>query len=214
MAAEWVMPEQPRVSTSASSMMPFLTFSVSLHAPCCGAHQPTPCVKPEMSVISFACTQLPSSGMGAGPWLGPLATQIIFSTSCVYCIVRPPSFAQKTGDSPIQTWAITQPREILLRAHVRCAHNDSLYTILYYITICAWFNAKSRFLTEKCARIALASCVCAWRLNCFRRESGMDPFPGERIFHSLLRKQSAAMPNSPVAPAHPTTPHPIYANCG
>ena len=44
MAAEWVMPEQPMVSTRASSMTPFFTFSDSLHAPCCGAHQPTPCV--------------------------------------------------------------------------------------------------------------------------------------------------------------------------
>ena len=33
-AAEWVMPEQPMVSTSASSMMPFLTLSESLQAPC------------------------------------------------------------------------------------------------------------------------------------------------------------------------------------
>ena len=55
------------VSTSASSMTPFFTFSVSLQAPCCGAHQPTPWVKPEMSEISLACTHLPSSGMGAGP---------------------------------------------------------------------------------------------------------------------------------------------------
>ena len=74
MAAEWDMPEQPIVSTSASSMTPFLTFRVSLQAPCCGAHQPTPCVKPEISEISFACTHLPSSGMGAGPWYAPLAT--------------------------------------------------------------------------------------------------------------------------------------------
>ena len=43
-AAEWVMPEQPMVSTSASSMTPFFTFRLSLHAPCCGAHQPTPWV--------------------------------------------------------------------------------------------------------------------------------------------------------------------------
>ena len=67
MAAEWVMPEQPMVSTRASSMTPFFTFSVSLHAPCWGAHQPIPWVKPEMSEISLACTHLPSSGMGAGP---------------------------------------------------------------------------------------------------------------------------------------------------
>ena len=33
MAAEWVIPEQPMVSTSASSMMPFLMFRVSLQAP-------------------------------------------------------------------------------------------------------------------------------------------------------------------------------------
>ena len=44
MAAECVIPEQPIVSTSASSMMPFFTLRESLHAPCCGAHQPTPCV--------------------------------------------------------------------------------------------------------------------------------------------------------------------------
>ena len=67
MAAEWVMPEQPMVSTRASSMTPFLMFRLSLHAPCCGAHQPTPWVKPEISLISFAWTHLPSSGMGAGP---------------------------------------------------------------------------------------------------------------------------------------------------
>ena len=48
------MPEQPRVSTRASSMTPFLMLSVSLQAPCCGAHQPTPWVKPEMSLISLA----------------------------------------------------------------------------------------------------------------------------------------------------------------
>ena len=34
MAAEWVIPEQPMVSTRASSMIPFLTFSESLQAPC------------------------------------------------------------------------------------------------------------------------------------------------------------------------------------
>ena len=55
-AAECVMPEQPMVSTRASSMTPFFTLRVSLQAPCCGAHQPTPCVKPEMSLISFAWT--------------------------------------------------------------------------------------------------------------------------------------------------------------
>ena len=33
-AAECVMPEQPIVSTSASSMMPSFTFRVSLQAPC------------------------------------------------------------------------------------------------------------------------------------------------------------------------------------
>ena len=44
MAAEWVMPEQPTVSTSASSMTPFLTFRDSLQAPCWGAHQPMPWV--------------------------------------------------------------------------------------------------------------------------------------------------------------------------
>ena len=34
MAAEWVIPEQPMVSTSASSMTPSFTFRVSLQAPC------------------------------------------------------------------------------------------------------------------------------------------------------------------------------------
>ena len=33
----------------------------------CGAHQPTPCVNPEMSLISLACTHFASSGIGAGP---------------------------------------------------------------------------------------------------------------------------------------------------
>ena len=41
-AAEWVIPEHPTVSINASSMIPSLTFKVSLHAPCCGAHQPIP----------------------------------------------------------------------------------------------------------------------------------------------------------------------------
>ena len=67
-------------------MMPSLTFSVSLQAPCWGAHQPTPCVRPEMSLISLAWTHLPSSGMGAGPWYAPLATGHMFSTSCEYCM--------------------------------------------------------------------------------------------------------------------------------
>ena len=67
MAAEWVMPEQPMVSTKASSMMPSFTFRVSLQAPCWGAHQPMPWVNPEMSEICLAWTHLPSSGMGAGP---------------------------------------------------------------------------------------------------------------------------------------------------
>ena len=83
MAAEWVMPEQPMVSTKASSMMPFLMFRLSLQVPCCGAHQPTPWVKPEMSLISYALTHSPSSGMGAGPWCGPFATGHICSTSLV-----------------------------------------------------------------------------------------------------------------------------------
>lgn len=87
MAAEWVMPEQPLVSTSASSMMPFLTFSVSLQVPCWGAHQPTPWVRPEISVISLDCVQLPSCGIGAGPWLQPFLTQHICSISCVNCMV-------------------------------------------------------------------------------------------------------------------------------
>ena len=30
-------------------MIPSFTFRDSLQAPCCGAHQPTPCVKPEMA---------------------------------------------------------------------------------------------------------------------------------------------------------------------
>ena len=33
-AAEWVIPEQPIVSTKASWIMPSLTFKVSLQAPC------------------------------------------------------------------------------------------------------------------------------------------------------------------------------------
>ena len=74
MAAEWVMPEHPMVSTRASSMTPFFTFRVSLQAPCWGAHQPMPWVRPEMSPISLAWTHFPSSGMGAGPWYAPLAT--------------------------------------------------------------------------------------------------------------------------------------------
>ena len=36
--------------------------------------QPIPCVKPEISTISLDFTHLPSSGMGAGPWLGPFFT--------------------------------------------------------------------------------------------------------------------------------------------
>ena len=36
-AAECVIPEQPNVSTRASSIIPFFTLSVSLQAPCCGA---------------------------------------------------------------------------------------------------------------------------------------------------------------------------------
>ena len=81
MAAEWVMPEQPRVSTRASSMTPSLMLRVSLQAPCSGAHQPTPWVRPEMSLISLAWTHLPSSGMGAGPWYAPLVTGHMCSTS-------------------------------------------------------------------------------------------------------------------------------------
>ena len=48
-------------------MIPSLTFKVSLHAPCCGAHQPIPCVKPEISLISLEYTHFPSSGIGAHP---------------------------------------------------------------------------------------------------------------------------------------------------
>ena len=44
MAAEWVIPEQPMVSTSASSITPFFTFRLSLQVPCWGAHQPMPWV--------------------------------------------------------------------------------------------------------------------------------------------------------------------------
>jgi len=81
MAALWVMPEQPITSISASWMIPSLTFKVSLQAPCWGAHQPTPWVSPEMSLISLACTQRPSWGMGEGPWLGPWATRHMCWTS-------------------------------------------------------------------------------------------------------------------------------------
>ena len=66
-AAECVIPEHPIVSTSASWIIPSFTFRVSLHVPCCGAHQPTPCVKPEISFTSFAFTHFASSGIGAGP---------------------------------------------------------------------------------------------------------------------------------------------------
>ena len=86
MAAEWVMPEQPMHSTRASWMVPSLTLRVSLQAPCWGAHQPTPWVKPLMSFTSFACTHLPSWGMGAAPWMGPRFTQVISSSSLEYCI--------------------------------------------------------------------------------------------------------------------------------
>ena len=41
-AAEWVIPEQPIVSTRHSWMTPSFTFSVSLQAPCWGAHHPIP----------------------------------------------------------------------------------------------------------------------------------------------------------------------------
>ena len=67
MAAEWVMPEQPMVSTRASSTTPFFTFRVSLQVPCWGAHQPTPWDRPEISEIWVDLTHLPSSGIGAGP---------------------------------------------------------------------------------------------------------------------------------------------------
>ena len=80
-AAECVIPEQPNVSTSASSIIPSLTFNVNLHAPCCGAHQPTPWVSPLISLISFAWTHLPSCGIGAGPWYAPFAIGHICSTS-------------------------------------------------------------------------------------------------------------------------------------
>ena len=67
--ASWFTPERP------SEIEDFWI-------PCCGAHQPTPCVRPEMSLISYAFTQRPSSGMGAGPWCGPFAMGHICSTSC------------------------------------------------------------------------------------------------------------------------------------
>ena len=82
-AAEWVMPEHPMVSTRASSITPFFTFNESLHAPCWGAHQPIPCVKPEISSIFLECTHFPSSGIGAGSCFAPLATGHMFSTSFV-----------------------------------------------------------------------------------------------------------------------------------
>ncbi len=66
-AAEWVMPEQPMVSTSASSMTPFLMFRRQLAGALLRCAPADAVGKPEMSLISFACTHLPSSGMGAGP---------------------------------------------------------------------------------------------------------------------------------------------------
>ena len=67
MAADCVIPEHPIVSINASCITPSFMFNVNLHAPCCGAHQPIPCVNPEISLISFALTHFPSSGIGAGP---------------------------------------------------------------------------------------------------------------------------------------------------
>jgi hypothetical protein len=46
------------------SMIPSLTFRVNLHVPCCGAHQPTPWVRPLISLISFTMVHLPSCGIG------------------------------------------------------------------------------------------------------------------------------------------------------
>ena len=89
-AAEWVIPEHPIVSTNASSIIPSLTLRVNLHAPCWGAHQPIPWVKPEISFTSLACTHLPSSGIGAAPWFGPLAITHISSTSLEYIILFSP----------------------------------------------------------------------------------------------------------------------------
>ena len=80
-AAECVIPEHPIVSINASWIIPSFTFNVNLHAPCCGAHHPIPCVKPDMSLISFAFTHFPSSGIGAGPWSTPFATLHIPSNS-------------------------------------------------------------------------------------------------------------------------------------
>lgn len=39
-------------------------------------------LRPEISTISFDFTHFPSSGMGAGPWLGPFFTTHMCSTSC------------------------------------------------------------------------------------------------------------------------------------
>ena len=38
-------------------------------------------VNPDISFISFDFTHFPSSGIGAGPWSTPYATQHIFSNS-------------------------------------------------------------------------------------------------------------------------------------
>ena len=66
------MPEQPLVSTSASSITPSLTFRVSLHMPCCGAHQPMPWERPEMSRDLVRLDPLALFGNGRRPVLGTL----------------------------------------------------------------------------------------------------------------------------------------------
>ena len=89
-AAEWVIPEHPTVSTNASSITPPLTFKVNLQAPCWGAHQPIPWVNPEISDICVACTHFPSTGIGAHAWLAHLETTHISSTSLEYIIILIP----------------------------------------------------------------------------------------------------------------------------
>ena len=119
MAAEWVMPEQLRVSTSAFFFNDaVLTLSVSLHALLWRAPVLYAAKRRQTGNVGNFLRLHPQRvlfGDGRGAMVGALATQIIFSTSCVYCIVRPPSFAQRPAIHRIpQTWAITQPREILL----------------------------------------------------------------------------------------------------
>ena len=92
MAAEWVMPEQPMVSTSASSITPSFTLSVSLHAPLLRS-APAYAVGKTFDILDFLCLDpLPFLREWVrGPCSNlpdtPLATQIIFSTSFEYCIL-------------------------------------------------------------------------------------------------------------------------------